>query len=123
MNWYVLKVKGHDRMNDYIYPSWSNYVGWLILIFSLLPIPLVYLINYLKEYRSMKSENDDEMACYLKSFKEINLPRDDWGPLKSVNQYGLYCHLNQVKSCDENDFEVSRTSLVTRRSSLSDQSP
>jgi hypothetical protein len=42
------------------------------------------------------------------------LPRDDWGPMKSVNHYGLYKHLNEVESIDEIDFDLTRSSIVTR---------
>jgi hypothetical protein len=42
------------------------------------------------------------------------LPRDDWGPMKSVNHYGLYKHLNEVESVDEIDFDLTRSSIVTR---------
>lgn len=38
----------------YIYPSWSQILGWLIFILCIIPIPLVYLVNYIKEYRKIE---------------------------------------------------------------------
>jgi hypothetical protein len=36
--------------------------------------------------------------------------------MKSVNHYGLYKHLNEVESVDDIDFDLTRTSLITRDS-------
>ena len=36
----------------YEYPQWSSVLGWFIFAACILPIPLVYLINYIKEFRS-----------------------------------------------------------------------
>ena len=35
-----------------------------------------------------------EKPIYLRAFTENNSPRNDWGPKKRVNQYGLYAYLN-----------------------------
>lgn len=51
---------------------------------------------------------------YLEAFTQNNLPRDDWGPMKSVYHYGLYKHLNEIESVDEIDFDLTRTSVLTR---------
>ena len=34
----------------YVYPQWSTIAGWFIFVFCIIPIPLVYLINYIREY-------------------------------------------------------------------------
>lgn len=39
---------GYDR---YEYPQWSQILGWFIFVLCIIPIPLVYLINYIREYR------------------------------------------------------------------------
>ena len=40
--------------NRYEYPSWSQVLGWFIFVLCIIPIPLVYLVNYIKEYRSIE---------------------------------------------------------------------
>jgi hypothetical protein len=57
---------------------------------------------------------------YLEAFSENNLPHDDWGPMKSVNHYGIYKRLNEVESNDEIDYDLTRKSGVFRRDSYED---
>ncbi len=45
----------------YTYPGWTLGVGWLIFIGCILPIPLVYIVNYIKEYRSLDQR---EVVCF-----------------------------------------------------------
>ena len=37
----------------YKYPEWSTALGWVIFVACIIPIPLFYLINYIKEYREL----------------------------------------------------------------------
>jgi hypothetical protein len=37
----------------YVYPEWSTIVGWFIFVGCIIPIPLVYIVNYIKEYRAI----------------------------------------------------------------------
>jgi hypothetical protein len=37
----------------YIYPEWSTIVGWLIFAGCIIPIPLVYIVSYIREYRAI----------------------------------------------------------------------
>jgi hypothetical protein len=34
----------------YVYPDWSIIVGWCIFAGCIIPIPLVFIINYFREY-------------------------------------------------------------------------
>ncbi len=110
---------------SYVYPEWSTIVGWFIFLICLIPIPLVYVITYIREYRSIDSDEvkstipdsqeylvDDNYYSmkprYLEALNRTNLPRNDWGPMKSVNHYGLYKHLSdssQSLNDDNNYFE------------------
>jgi hypothetical protein len=36
----------------YVYPEWSTIAGWLIFVGCIIPIPLVYIVNYIREYIS-----------------------------------------------------------------------
>jgi len=42
---------------EYIFPQWTNILGWFIFAFCLIPIPLVYLVNYIREYRALGRSN------------------------------------------------------------------
>jgi len=99
----------------YTYPPWSQILGWFIFILCIIPIPLVYLVNYIKEYRkievkelssridpktghSVHEKTDyEEKPRFLQSITENNSPRFDWGPKKKVNQTGRYAHLRLNK--------------------------
>ncbi len=37
----------------YVYPDWSTIVGWFIFVACIIPIPLVFIINYFQEYFSI----------------------------------------------------------------------
>jgi hypothetical protein len=52
------------------------------------------------ENENTLSEGNDYMETprYLKATIENNSPRDDWGPKKRINHYGLYAHLNTLES-------------------------
>ncbi|CAF1234216.1 unnamed protein product [Adineta ricciae] len=116
----------------YVFPEWSHTLGWFIFVICVIPIPLVFVVNYIKEYRSIERDEatksigpesreylleEDEYLTrprYLEAFKRNNLPRDDWGPLHSDDHHGLYRHLNDVASISEVDFDLTRPSVVAR---------
>ncbi|CAF1493281.1 unnamed protein product [Adineta steineri] len=118
--------------DEYIYPEWSVIIGWIIFLLCILPIPLVYLISYINEYRSTKNNesskslvsdsrdyfvNDDDYTIkprYIEAITENNSPRDDWGPIKSVNHYGLYRQLKEAAIISEIDFDLTRASVCAR---------
>ena len=54
----------------YIYPQWSTILGWFIFVLCIIPIPSVYLINYIKEYRTI---NVKELVNKKKFFFSSNL--------------------------------------------------
>lgn len=87
----------------YVYPQWSTIVGWLIFISCIIPIPIVFIVNYIREYIALGSAKDNfsEKPRYIQAFTENNSPRFDWGPKKKINQYGLYSHLNRVETKTE----------------------
>jgi hypothetical protein len=47
----------------YIYPEWTTIAGWCIFIGCIIPIPIVYIVNYIKEYRSLDRR---EVVCLNK---------------------------------------------------------
>ena len=46
----------------YIYPGWSTIVGWLIFVGCIIPIPIVFIVNYIREYRSIDRR---EVVCFV----------------------------------------------------------
>ncbi|CAF3030397.1 unnamed protein product [Rotaria sp. Silwood2] len=102
---------GGGGYESYVYPYWSAIVGWCIFVACIIPIPLVFIVNYIREYfrlgrrRTIRTiisltENDNhyynkyfEKGRYIEAFTQNNSPRYDWGPKKIVNHYGLYAHL------------------------------
>ncbi|CAF4518695.1 unnamed protein product, partial [Rotaria sp. Silwood2] len=107
---------GGGGYESYVYPYWSAIVGWCIFVACIIPIPLVFIVNYIREYfrlgrrRTIRTiisltENDNhyynkyfEKGRYIEAFTQNNSPRYDWGPKKIVNHYGLYAHLKSVES-------------------------
>jgi len=124
--------KAGGGFNEYIYPQWSTILGWFIFITCIIPIPVVFIINYIREYRSIDRKevtrsigpesreyllDDNDYTIkprYLEAFTRNNLPRDDWGPMKSINHYGLYKRLNEVESVDDIDYDLTRKSVFMR---------
>ncbi|CAF3820160.1 unnamed protein product [Adineta steineri] len=106
--------------DEYIFPGWSTIAGWIIFIGCIIPIPLVYITNYFREYftlrrreigKSVDLRNDSyvsnehnylEKPRYIEAITRNNSPRYDWGPKKKINHYGLYSHLNTTSSHNEN---------------------
>ncbi|CAF3291294.1 unnamed protein product, partial [Rotaria sp. Silwood2] len=113
-----LSIKAAGGFPDYEFPRWSVILGWFIFAFCILPIPLVFIINYIREYRRLAAEKlvsrnfdtDDnrqlendhqEKPLYLAALTENNMPADSWGPRRRKHQTGVYSHL-AVRSTNKN---------------------
>ena len=48
-----MKNKAGGGFEEYTYPMWSTVLGWMIFLACVIPIPLVYIINYIKEYKAL----------------------------------------------------------------------
>jgi hypothetical protein len=51
---------GGAGFDEYVYPEWSRIAGWFIFVGCIIPIPIVYVINYIQEYRSIDHR---EVVC------------------------------------------------------------
>ena len=85
----------------YEYPPWSSVLGWCIFACCVMPIPLVYFINYIQEYRSLSSRSmlkfrSEERPRFLEAIRQNHSPRLDWGPKRKANHVGIYAHLSSV---------------------------
>ena len=40
----------------YVFPQWSTILGWFMFAICVIPIPLVYIVTYIREYRSINDE-------------------------------------------------------------------
>ena len=49
-----LKNKASGGYDDYEYPQWSTILGWFIFIACIIPIPIVYIVNYIKEFKAIR---------------------------------------------------------------------
>lgn len=116
-----LKDKASAGFPDYEYPVWSTVLGWLIFTSCVIPIPLVFIISYIREYRllaaqrrvgttsidvridshAFQSQTDvvpvgsEFKPLYLQALTLNNLPSEQWGPRRRANQTGIYAHLNK----------------------------
>jgi hypothetical protein len=52
-----LKNEANGGFEAYVYPEWSTIVGWFIFAGCIIPIPLVYIVNYIKEYQNIGLNN------------------------------------------------------------------
>ncbi|GBL90459.1 Sodium- and chloride-dependent glycine transporter 1 [Araneus ventricosus] len=55
--------------NDYVYPTWSIGIGWIIAMCSITPIPVVAAVILLKE-----------KGCFKERLMKSLRPSPDWGP-------------------------------------------
>ncbi len=56
-----LSSNGGGGFEAYVYPEWSTIVGWCIFGVCIIPIPVVYIIIYIREYRSIDRQ---EVICF-----------------------------------------------------------
>ncbi|CAF1230667.1 unnamed protein product [Adineta steineri] len=119
-----LKTEAGGGFEAYEFPTWSTVLGWLIFVVCVIPIPLVFIISYIQQYRRLAAErlingNPDNAdgssptPLYLAAFRENNLPADTWGPRKRIHHYGAYAHLNNRKP--KNDLSIQQN--FSKRSS------
>ncbi len=41
----------------YVFPEWSTILGWIICVVSIIPIPLVFIVNYYREYVALNHKD------------------------------------------------------------------
>ena len=57
-----LKDKASAGFPDYDYPVWSTVLGWLIFASCVIPIPLFFIISYIREYRILAAQKRVRMT-------------------------------------------------------------
>ncbi|XP_025831651.1 sodium-dependent noradrenaline transporter-like [Agrilus planipennis] len=77
------------QYNEYLYPSWAEWVGWSLALSSILMIPLVAIIQIIKTPGTLK-----EQPCSSKTIESI-FPQFVKFKLNRIGRY-LYC---ASKSC------------------------
>ncbi len=60
-----MKSSAGSGYPEYIFPQWTTIVGWIIFAICLIPIPLVFLINYIREYHALRRSNHVSRFTYL----------------------------------------------------------
>lgn len=124
LNTTTLKDEATGGFDEYVYPKWSVILGWMIFVCCVIPVPLIFVLNYIREYRKIPPQptvcsliysslflflfheqkktiptaanNYQPVPRYLAAFTENNSPAEDWGPKKRANHYGAYAHLNDL---------------------------
>ncbi len=49
----------------YVYPKWSTIAGWCIFAACILPIPLVFIVNYFREYFTLRRTKSVSFIFFL----------------------------------------------------------
>ncbi len=68
--------------NDKPFPMWSNWVGFGLMMISLVPIPVFAVIKYIR-YRKT---NHAVGLSPLKTIQELTIPTEGWGPALTQHQ-------------------------------------
>ncbi|MCC7159882.1 MAG: hypothetical protein IT281_10135 [Ignavibacteria bacterium] len=91
-----MKLDAAGGFPPYEFPQWSPTLGWFIFVICIIPIPLVFLISCIQEYRRIGKEStsyDFSKPRFLAALESNNLPAESWGPRKKIHQIGAYAHL------------------------------
>ncbi|CAF1258043.1 unnamed protein product [Rotaria sordida] len=105
-----LTIDAAGGFPHYEFPRWSTILGWFIFVCCILPIPIVFVISYIREYRKIAAQraakgnfgddndspvanNFEEKPLYLAALTANNSPADYWGPRRRKHQTGAYAHL------------------------------
>ncbi|CAF1064494.1 unnamed protein product [Didymodactylos carnosus] len=84
---------------DYVYPSFANALGWLMVAASIIFIPGVMIYELIKAWNITRQPSDtDSMPHYLRTLKYVSMPSKDWGPAKNKDKIDRYCGRNQKRS-------------------------
>jgi hypothetical protein len=55
LNTNTLTEKAAAGFDEYVYPKWSAVLGWMIFACCVMPIPLYFIFNYIREYRQLSA--------------------------------------------------------------------
>jgi hypothetical protein len=65
LNSSTLKNDAGGGFPEYEYPRWSTILGWFIFAICVLPIPLIFVIRYIQQYKKLAAER---LVCKVVSF-------------------------------------------------------
>lgn len=106
-----LKESARGGFADYEYPRWSTILGWFIFVGCVIPIPIVFLVRYIEQYRRIAAQRrvgilhsnnppnpilgnqSPSTPIYLAALAANNSPSETWGPRRRKDQQGIYAHL------------------------------
>jgi hypothetical protein len=49
----------------YVFPQWSTILGWCIFVACIIPIPLVYIVNYFREYFALRRTKSVSFSFFI----------------------------------------------------------
>lgn len=68
-----LKEDARAGYPAYEYPRWSTILGWCIFVVCVIPIPLVFIISYIRQYRKLAAKQRVSDFDTLQYHSEIHL--------------------------------------------------
>lgn len=84
---------------EYVYPSFANALGWLMVISSIIFIPGVMIYELIKAWKTTNSpvqplSIDNGTPHYLRMLTYASKPDEEWKPSRKEDQIGRYDPLN-----------------------------
>lgn len=65
-----LEESARGGFPDYKYPRWSTILGWFIFVGCIIPIPTVFLVRYIQQYRRIAAQRLVILLSLLDFFRE-----------------------------------------------------
>jgi hypothetical protein len=69
----TLKNEASGGFPAYEYPRWSIILGWCIFAICILPIPLIFVIRYIQQYRKLAAERSVCKIVFFTCLFYLNL--------------------------------------------------
>jgi hypothetical protein len=60
-----LSNKAGAGFDAYVFPQWSTIAGWCIFVACIIPIPLVFIVKYFREYFSLRRKEIVSFYCLI----------------------------------------------------------
>ncbi|CAF3516884.1 unnamed protein product [Rotaria sp. Silwood1] len=105
---------------NYVYSTYANVLGWLMVSSSIIFIPGVMIYEFIKAWKATHrydSQMSIEMPHYLRMLTYASQPDKDWGPARKETRYGRYEAMNQTI---ENDSKQNNGSIIINNENVNE---
>ncbi|CAF0763036.1 unnamed protein product [Adineta ricciae] len=131
LNAQPLEAAAGAGFEAYQYPTWSTILGWFIFAFCILPVPLVFVVSYIKQYRKLSAEQSNAIAAedqttgnptkpsplYIRALRLNNEPAETWGPRRRGDRTGVYANQKVDNNIPVERPPSKQSSIIQRKSS------